>query len=73
MIIALSKLHLRRANDVVGSVLRVLTVAKSLLCTRIDRASRSRAVRELQCLDDRMLADIGLQRSELERYIMFGC
>lgn len=36
------------------------------------RQELDRAIRELQALDDHMLADIGLDRSEIERAALFG-
>jgi uncharacterized protein YjiS (DUF1127 family) len=46
-------------------------VAKTWTAMR-RRQELDRAIRELQALDDHMLADIGLDRSEIERAALFG-
>jgi uncharacterized protein YjiS (DUF1127 family) len=35
----------------------------------VNYVSRSRAERQLQALDDRLLADIGMRRSEIQRMV----
>ncbi|MBK1865424.1 DUF1127 domain-containing protein [Aestuariivirga sp. YIM B02566] len=35
----------------------------------VNYVSRSRAERQLQALDDRLLADIGMRRSEIHRMV----
>jgi uncharacterized protein YjiS (DUF1127 family) len=35
----------------------------------VSYVSRSRAERQLQALDDRLLADIGMRRSEIQRMV----
>jgi len=72
MIIALSKLHFRRVSGIASYVLLALGSAEGLLRALIERARHAQAIRDLRYLDDRMLADIGLQRSEIERYVTYG-
>jgi len=72
MIIALTKLHLPSAIRIAGYMLPPLAALERLVKVRLARVRYERTIRDLHCWDDRMLTDIGLQRSEIERYVTTG-
>lgn len=57
---------LNRETSRNGSLPDFLTRVSSRV---VNYVSRSRAERQLQALDDRLLADIGMRRSEIHRMV----
>jgi uncharacterized protein YjiS (DUF1127 family) len=59
--------------QVVALVLQVLTTHIRNLCTRLREQRRPRrAARDLEALDDHILKDIGIGRSEIGRLVRNG-
>jgi uncharacterized protein YjiS (DUF1127 family) len=61
-----------RTTKVIGLAILVVGAVKHRLLGWLARRILARAIDELRAMDDRMLADIGLKRSEIEAACRFG-
>ena len=72
MITSLSQQTQLESGSFMRSSLLVATIVKRLTRALAEELTQRRAARDLRQLDDRMLADLGLRRSEINYVTRFG-